>query len=162
MAGHDLLDVLEPVDRDALQALRERACQKRAQLDEHEAQMLTGTPIDSAALGPATLRKYSVEIRQRTVTSAPQERIGDVPDAPAYPGRHRQGQSPHGSRHAGHGAADDRRRSLRISIAIGTSDSTMTTITRRWRCRPIFGTVWPSRYPAHVMLSTHPTPPTTL
>src|SRR5215470_13802943 len=161
MRGHDGFDVLQPVDRDALQELRKRAHEKRTQLDKDQAEMLTGLTVNPAAFGGAPLGKNPIEIRQRQPPSARKETVCDVADTAAHPGRHRQGESPYRRGQAGHPAADDFRRSRRISIGIGRSESTITMSTTMWTWRSMFGTVWPRRYPAQVMLTTHPIPPAT-
>ena len=90
MRGHDGFNVLQPVDRDALEEPRKRACEKLTQLDKDQAEMLTGLTVNPAAVGGAPLRKYSVEIRQSQPPAARQESIRDVSDTAAQPGRHRQ------------------------------------------------------------------------
>src|SRR5262249_20911063 len=130
--GHDGFHVLHPVDRDALEKPGKRTGEKLTQLDKDQTEMLTRPTIDSAALGSAALGKDSVEICQRQSPSARKDGVRDVADAAAHPGRHRQGQSPYRHGQAGHRTADDFRRSRRISIGMGRSESTITMSTTTW------------------------------
>lgn len=124
--------------------------------------MLPGLPGESAAVGRPEIGKGLAQVGEGQTPAARERREPEIAQAAAEPFRGGTGQTPDAGGQRPQEEVDGLLRSRTTSMTIGITESTITTTTIRWRWRPMLGIAWPSRYPAHVMLITHPTPPATL
>ena len=118
-----------PLDRHPGGDLLERAAKDEAAFDEDDAEMLERRPRDAPARGPRLLGKGLSEVRARNAAAAAKEQIRDVAQPPAEAGGDAERQRGECRSEEPEGYACLRLRSRRTSTAIGTNDSTMTTIT---------------------------------
>jgi hypothetical protein len=137
--------------------------QEPRELHHTDAEVLPGLTGES----PASIRRQVGEgDRQVGLGDAATPRQGcpsEIPEAPANRERERRRQPGQSRRQpTNERYAEPRRRSRISSMKIGTSDSRITIPTTMWMWSPILGIACPRRYPAHVMLVTHPIPPATL
>src|SRR5205823_6782158 len=124
-----------------------------------QAEVLEGAPADTPALGGAERGERDGEVGERHASPLPEHDEREVAEPPPEPGPRAGGQPPDEGEERRQDQAARRRRSLRISTAIGITDRTITTMTTMWMYSAMFGIARPSRKPAQVMLVTHPTPP---
>src|SRR5262245_56869169 len=157
--------VIQALDPDTAECVLQRPDEERRQLGDHDAEVPVRRAADPAMPGDVHLGERAAEVRQGGPAAAGGQGVAEIAQALADPARgvgrkppDRRGQR---TERSVDGAAC-LRRSRRISTAMGIRDSTMTTTTTTWMWRSMFGTTLPSRYPAQVMLTTHPMPPTTL
>lgn len=124
--------------------------------------MLEGAPADAPPRGGRERGERERKVRKRRAAAAAECEEPEVADPAPEPGPGARGQPPEGGDDGVEDQAARRRRSLTISTTIGITERTITMTTTTWTYSPMFGMARPRRYPAHVMLVTHPTPPATL
>lgn len=162
MTVDDGAKMIEPFDRDPPRDVGDWAAQDEKALDHHESQVLERPAGEPAPGRRRRGGKRQREIRQRQTAAASEDRVADVTEPSPEPICPSDGKRRDRRGEQSKDYAVPRRRSRNTSIAIGTSDSTITITTTTWMWRLMSGMTCPNRYPAHVMLTTHPTPPTTL
>ena len=131
---HRLLQVIEALEDDALERAFGRLGQQGSELDEHQTKMLKRAAADPVAIGGGQVGKGRLDVRQCHAAPAGQHDVGAVAESSAQPGARAPGQSRDQGRQRQKypgGQADRRRRSFRISITIGITDSTITMPTTR-------------------------------
>ena len=124
--------------------------------------MLERAPAEGAPRGGREPGEREREVRKRRPPAAAEGEEPEVADPAPEPSPGARGQRPERGDDGVEDQAARRRRSLTISTTIGITERTITMITTMWTYSPMFGMTRPRRYPAHVMLVTHPTPPATL
>src|SRR5262249_39780065 len=120
------LDVFQAIDGDAPEKVLERAAQQGTELDEDQAEVLTGAAIDAPLLSAASLGECSLEIGQGQSTTTAERDVPGITEPPPHPGRQRSRQAPDRRGDGGH-RMTDLRRSFRTSTTIGTRERTITT-----------------------------------
>jgi hypothetical protein len=162
VGGHHGLEILQTFDGDPLQQAFGGQGQQFTELDQEQAEMLEGSPGQAAAVGLATPGKRQPKIVQGQTPATGENAEGDITQPPAQRFREQRGQSADDPGEQRQDGLARLRRCCRNSTPIGMHDSTMTTMTITWMWRSMFGTARPSKYPAHVMLTTQPIPPKAL
>ena len=126
---HDTAQVLEALETDRRECALERAPEGRRELDEEQAEVLEGAPADTPALGGAERGERDGEVGERHASPPPERDEREVAEPPPEPGPRAGGQPPDEGEDRRQDQAARRRRSLRISTAIGITDRTITTMT---------------------------------
>ena len=127
--GHRILEVFHSDEGDPRKYSLGWGGHRRAELDEHQTQMLERPAADSAAIGRRHLREGQPEVRHGQPSATCQRDEREITHPAAQPRRRPPGEAPDGGRDDGENQTDRRRRSRRISTPIGMTERTITTTT---------------------------------
>src|SRR5262249_39256195 len=148
MAIHHRPEMLDAVDPHSGQDVGQRTRQQRDQLDDHRPEVLIGRATDPAPLLCGRSGKGLREVRQGDAATAGRQRVPEIAEPPAdvRGGARRQPVNYRAQRSKRYiDGVDGLRRSRRISMPMGMTDSTITISTTMWMWRSMSGTALPRR-----------------
>ena len=128
---HRILQMIQTVEGDALERPFRGLAQHRAQLDEHQPEVLKRRPADSAAIGRRDAWEGQRDVRERHTTAPGKGEKNEIPE-PATQPRPRPPRQPRDcASESKRNQTDRRRRSRMISTTIGMTDRAITMTTTR-------------------------------